>query len=96
MENNLFNEQLLKKYSNKIEITDKESDIIDKWNIKLEKGDLKKEISGYRVFANKILTDLLRYDPDEDILDHSKELHGSGSSEFKLKLDNKVFMIIEL
>ena len=94
--NNLFNDQLFNKYLNKIQITQEQKDNITLWNQKLNNGELIAETSNYHYFEKIFLNSLLCYDSFTDVLADDKEVNGSGKSEFKLKIDNKVFMIIEL
>ena len=94
--NNLFNKQLFNKHLKKIQITQEQKDNITLWNQMLENGELIAETSNYHYFEKVFLNTLLGYDSFTDILADDKEVHGSGKSEFKLKIDDKVFMIIEL
>ena len=94
--NNLFNEQLFKKYLDDIEITEEQQDFLSLWNQKLGNGELIPETPNYHHFENIFLNNLLGYDSITDILTDDKEISGSGKSEFKLKRNDEVFMIIEL
>lgn len=94
--NNLFNEQLFNKYLNDIEISQNQLDLLNLWNQKLTNGELIAETSNYHYFEKVFLNKLLGYDTFTDILTDDKEISGSGKSEFKLKRNNEVFMIIEL
>lgn len=94
--NNLFNEQLFNKYLNDIEISQNQLDLLNLWNQKLTNGELIVETSNYHYFEKVFLNKLLGYDTFTDILADDKEISGSGKSEFKLKRNNEVFMIIEL
>jgi len=94
--NNLFNEQLFNKYLNDIEISQNQLDLLNLWNQKLTNGELIAETSNYHYFEKVFLNKLLGYDTFTDILADDKEISGSGKSEFKLKRNNEVFMIIEL
>ena len=96
MENNLFDETLLKKYSEKIQVTNEQRNIINEWYKLLEKGELENETQNYGRFSRKILENLFGYKYDENILENDPELHGQGNSEFKIKIDDTVFMIVEL
>lgn len=93
--NNLFNEQLFSKYLKDIEITEEQKDNLNLWNRKLNNGELIAETSNYHYFEKVFLNSLFGYNIT-DILADDKEISGSGKSEFKLKIDDNVFMIIEL
>ena len=94
--NNLFNKQLFERYLTDIKITEEQRNHLELWNSKLDAGELIAETSNYHYFEKVFLNVLFGYDSFTDILADDKEETGSGKSEFKLKLNNKVFMIIEL
>lgn len=94
--NNLFNKQLFEKYLDEVEITEEQIDYLHLWKNKLDDGELIAETSNYHYFEKVFLNSLLGYDSFTDVLADDKEETGSGKSEFKLKRNNKVFMIIEL
>lgn len=94
--NNLFNTQLFEKYLSNIQITEEQINHLKLWNRKLENNELISETSNYHYFEKVFLNVLFGYDSFTDILTDDKEKTGSGKSEFKLKINDKVFMIIEL
>lgn len=66
--NNLFNEQLFKKYPDNIEITENQLDHLILWNKKLENRALIAETPNYHYFEKIFLNKLLSYDSFTDVL----------------------------
>ena len=98
--NNLFNQPLmnkyLRKYKKEISLSHSRKEAVLKWIKKLEKGELKEEVSNYGNFSRIILENILGYDYEENIVENVKEQYGRGLSEFAIEKDNKKFMVIEL
>lgn len=98
MENTLFNQHRMNKYSNdnsfKLSLT--KHDLIKEHIEKLEKGDLKAETSNYLYFFDVFLRDILGYDRKENILFDESVDKGAKRSEFVLKNGDEKFMIVEL
>lgn len=95
MENTLFNQTLMKKYSGKLKLTPKKHDLLKEYIAKLDAGDFRAETKNYLYFYDVILKGILGYKRD-DVLFDEKEDAGIGKSEFVLKSDDKKFMVIEL
>jgi hypothetical protein len=98
--NNLFNQPLMdkyiRKYKKELSLSHSRKESVLKWIKKLEKGELKEEVSNYGNFSRIILEDILDYDYEENIVENVKEQYGRGLSEFAIEKDNKKFMVIEL
>ena len=98
--NNLFNQPLmnkyLRKYKKELSLSHSRKEAVLKWIKKLEKGELKEEVSNYGNFSRIILENILGYDYEENIVENVKEQYGRGLSEFAIEKDNKKFMVIEL
>lgn len=95
MNNDLFNQTLLKKYGKNFKLTPNKHDLIKDYLSKLDSGVFKSETKNYLRFYDIILKGLLEY-PGENVLFDEKEDTGTGKSEFVLQSDDKKFMIIEL
>ena len=95
MENTLFNQTLMKKYSGKLNLTPKKHDLLKEYIAKLDAADFKSETKNFLYFYDVVLKGILGY-KREDVLFDEKEDVGIGKSEFVLKSDNKKFMVIEL
>lgn len=94
--NTLFNDQEINIYLDKINILDVQRESISYWKNELKEDNLVEEVANYTPFENTFLVDILGYDNKNDILRDNKEIEGSGRSEFKLKINDEIFMIIEL
>lgn len=95
MENQLFNQTLLKKYSKNFKLNPSKHDLLKEYNNKAESGEFKSETKNYLYFYDVILKGVLGY-KREDVLFDEKGDVGTGRSEFVLKSDDKKFMVIEL
>lgn len=96
MKNNLFNQTLLKKYSQKFKPTHKQKEIIREYIEKVENGDFEGETKNYFNFFDMILKEVLGYTRD-NIDPDSKMDDGPGRVEFALQKDNSDrFMVVEL
>ena len=95
MQNHLFNQALLKKYSTEFKLNPHKHDLLKEYINKVEAGDLKSETKNYLYFYDVILKDILGY-KREDVLFDEKGDEGAGRSEFVLKSDDKKFMVIEI
>jgi hypothetical protein len=97
MNNNLFNQSLMKKYANNkaFDLNVSKHDFIKKHAEKVENGYFKSEVSSYLYFYD-FLKEVLGYEREENILFDKKEDIGRGKSEFALKSGDNNFMVIEL
>lgn len=97
MQNNLFNQALLKKYAKdkSFKLTVPKHDFIKMHAEKVENGDFNSEQSSYLYFYD-FLKEILDYDREENILFDEKEDLGRGKSEFALKSGDSKFIVIEL
>ena len=96
MNNDLFNQSLLKKYSSEFKLSPSKYDLIKDHLRKLEEGQFKSETKNYLYFYDIILHQLLGYDREENILFDEKEEEGKGKSEFVLRSPEGKFMVVEL
>lgn len=95
MQNDLFNQTLLKKYVNKFKPTYKQKETIMEYIKKIEKGEFKAETKNYINFYDIILKEVLEYERDNVSFDEKVD-DGTGRSEFVLKSGDKKFMAVEL
>lgn len=95
MENNLFNQSLLRKYSHHFNPTHKQKEIIRGYVGQVENNTFKAETRGYLKFYDLILKGLLGYTTLDVGFDEKVDT-GTGRSEFILKSGDKKFMVVEL
>jgi hypothetical protein len=95
MENSLFNQSLLRKYSQNFNPTHKQKEIIREYVREVEYGLFKGETRNYLKFYDLILKGLLCYDLENVNFDEKMD-DGIGRSEFILKSGDKRFMVVEL
>ncbi|EKF86936.1 Eco57I restriction-modification methylase domain-containing protein [Methanobacterium formicicum] len=95
MENHLFNQTLLKKYSKSYNLNPTKHDLLKEYISKIDRGDFKSETKNYLNFYDIILKGILGY-KREDVLFDEKGDVGTGRSEFVLTSKDKKFMVIEL
>jgi len=96
MNNDLFNQTLMRKYSKDFKLTPSKHDLILKHIQKLEEGQFEAETKNYIYFYEVWLKGILGYDLDENVLVDEKEEKGRGKSEFILRSGDKKFMVVEL
>ena len=95
MQNNLFNQTLLKKYAKKFKLTHKQKEIIGEYIGKIENREFKAETKNYINFYEYILKEMLGYSTENIGFDEKVD-DGVGRSEFVLKEGNNKFMVVEL
>lgn len=100
LENNIFDEKLMKtfieKYQTSLKINNPETEPIIFWSDKLDKDELTKERENYFIFAEVILKDLLGYDLKEDIKFEQSPTDISRPVEFTLQQNKKDYAVMEL
>ena len=62
MQNHLFNQALLKKYSTEYKLNPRKHDLLKEYIRKVDTGDFKSETKNYLYFYDVILKDILGYD----------------------------------
>jgi hypothetical protein len=95
LKNNLFNENSIKKYSNKFILTPQKRVKLERYIERVNNNEFKGETKGYPAFL-KFLEDILDYEEDKHISFDDNVDIGSDRVEFALKDNDGKFMVIEL
>lgn len=95
MKNDLFNETLLKKYSDNFTLSHNQKEAVREYVEMIEMDQFKGETHNYLNFYDMILKDILGYERTNVNFDQKVD-DGAGRSEFVLKSGNKKFMVVEL
>ena len=72
MQNDLFNNKIIKEFVNNISVINKQKSHAEEWLKKLQSGKLKNEASSVADFKYCVLVSILGYDPDHIIQEHER------------------------
>ena len=96
MKNDLFNQTLMRKYSNNFKLTVSKHELILKHIQKMDQGQFEAETNNHIYFYEVWLRDFLGYNLDVNIISDDKEERTRSKTEFILKSGDKKFMVVEL